>query len=64
MPQNNIKQAELPEGSKKLTNTNGTSPGIYIKNNDKHIFILPGPPREFTPLVKDEVIPFLNKNSY
>ena len=62
MPQNNIKQAELPEGSKKLTNTNGTSPGIYIKNNDKHIFILPGPPREFTPLVKDEVIPFLNKN--
>ena len=62
MPQNNIKQAELPEGSKKLTNTNGTSPGIYIKNNDKHIFILPGPPREFTPLVKDEVIPFMNKN--
>ena len=62
MPQNNIKQAELPEGSKKLTNTNGTSPGIYIKDNDKHIFILPGPPREFTPLVKDEVIPFLNKN--
>ena len=62
MPQNNIKQAELPEGSKKLTNTNGTSPGIYIKNNDKHIFILPGPPREFTLLVKDEVIPFLNKN--
>ena len=62
MPQNNIKQAELPEGSKKLTNTNGTSPGIYIKNNDKHIFILPGPPREFTPLVKDKVIPFLNKN--
>ena len=37
MPQNNIKQSELPEGSKKLTNTNGTSPGIYIKNNDKHI---------------------------
>ena len=62
MPQNNVKQAELPEGSKKLTNTNGTSPGIYINSSDKHIFILPGPPREFTPLVKDEVIPFLSKN--
>ena len=62
MPQNNIKQAELPEGSKKLTNTNGTSPGIYINSNDKHIFILPGPPREFTPLVKDQVVPFLSKN--
>lgn len=62
MPENNVKQAELPEGSKKLTNTNGTSPGIYINNSDKHIFILPGPPREFTPLVKDEVVPFLRKN--
>ena len=62
MPTNNVKQAELPEGSKKLTNTNGTSPGIYIKTKGKHIFILPGPPREFTPLVKDEVIPFLSKN--
>ena len=62
MPQNNVKQAELPEGSKKLTNTNGTSPGIYINSNDKHIFILPGPPREFTPLVKDQVVPFLSKN--
>ena len=62
MPENNVKQAELPEGSKKLTNTNGTSPGIYINNSDKHIFILPGPPREFTPLVKDEVVPFLSKN--
>ena len=62
MPKNNIKQAELPEGSKKLSNTNGTSPGIYIKKNDKHIFILPGPPREFTPLVTDEIVPFLNKN--
>lgn len=62
MPDNNIKQAQLPEESKKLINTNGTSPGIYIKNKDKHIFILPGPPREFIPLVTDEIIPFLDKN--
>lgn len=62
MPQNNIKQAELPEGSKKLKNTNGTSPGIHIQNNDKDIFILPGPPREFIPLVEDEIVPFLKNN--
>ena len=49
MPENNIKQAEIPEGAKKLNNTNGTSPGIHIEVEDKHIFILPGPPREFNP---------------
>ena len=57
MPENNIKQAEVPEGAKKLNNTNGTSPGIHIEVEDKHIFILPGPPREFNPLVSDEIIP-------
>jgi len=62
MPENNIKQAEVPEGAKKLNNTNGTSPGIHIEVEDKHIFILPGPPREFNPLVSDEIIPFLSKN--
>ncbi len=62
MPENNIKQAEIPEGAKKLNNTNGTSPGIHIEVEDKHIFILPGPPREFNPLVSDEIIPFLSKN--
>ena len=60
MPSTNIKQAEIPEGATKLNNTTGTSPGIYIEHENKHIFILPGPPREFIPLVTDEVIPFLN----
>ena len=60
MPSTNIKQAEIPEGATKLNNTTGTSPGIYIEHENKHIFILPGPPREFIPLVTDELIPFLN----
>ena len=60
MPSTNIKQAEIPEGATKLNNTTGTSPGIYIEHKNKHIFILPGPPREFIPLVTDELIPFLN----
>ena len=62
MPSTNIKQAEIPEGATKLNNTTGTSPGIYIEYKNKHIFILPGPPREFIPLVTDEVIPFLKNN--
>jgi len=62
MPATNIKQAEIPTGATKLNNTNGTSPGIYIKNENKHVFILPGPPREFIPLVIDELVPFLKEN--
>ena len=59
MPATNVKQAEIPAGATKLNNTNGTSPGIYIEYKSKHVFILPGPPREFIPLVTDELVPFL-----
>ena len=62
MPATNIKQAEIPAGATKLNNTNGTSPGIYIELKSKHVFILPGPPREFIPLVTDELVPFLKDN--
>ena len=62
MPATNVKQAEIPTGASKLNNTNGTSPGIYIKYENKHVFILPGPPREFIPLVIDELVPFLKEN--
>ena len=62
MPATNVKQAEIPAGATKLNNINGTSPGIYIELKSKHVFILPGPPREFIPLVTDELVPFLKDN--
>ena len=62
MPETNIKQAQIPEGSKKLHNTQGTAPGILLNHSDKYIFILPGPPREFKPLIIDEVVPLLKEN--
>ena len=70
MPETNIKQALVPDGAKKLTNTKGTAPGLHLKIGNKNIFVLPGPPNEFIPLVKDEVVPFLkttqkgNKKEY
>ena len=63
MPEINIKQALVPDGAKKLTNTKGTAPGLHLKIDNKNIFVLPGPPNEFIPLVKDEVVPFL-KNTH
>ena len=62
MPETNIKQAYIPVGSEKLINTQGTAPGIRISKDDKEIFIFPGPPREFIPLVEDELLPYLTEN--
>lgn len=57
MPETNIKQAFLPKDSVKLNNLQGTAPGSFIEYKKKKIFIFPGPPREFIPLVQDELIP-------
>ncbi len=62
MPETNIKQAFVPHGSKKLKNSKGTAPGLHLETKNKNIFILPGPPNEFIPLVNDELIPFLKQS--
>ena len=59
MPETNVKQAFLPKGSLKLNNTQGTAPGSLIEIDEKKIYIFPGPPREFIPLVTEELIPRL-----
>lgn len=46
MPNNNTKQAYIPEGSIILKNDIGTAPGFLIKWKKKTIVLLPGPPRE------------------
>ena len=60
----NKSQALIPEGAEVLHNSMGTAPGIYLPaviDQSPHIFLLPGPPRELTPLFNDEVIPRLRK---
>lgn len=55
MPRNNIKQALLPKGATIIPNENGTACGIYIQNEGRHIFLLPGPPRELEPMFENWV---------
>lgn len=54
MPENNLRQALVPEGADWLENKNGTAPGIWIGHNDNILLLLPGPPREVQPMF-DEV---------
>lgn len=61
MPESNIKQALVPEGSIILENRNGTAPGSIMEKDSKTIIILPGPPKEMVPMYRESVEPYLKK---
>ncbi len=61
MPESNIKQALVPEGSTVLPNNNGTAPGCIMEKEGKIIVVLPGPPNEMKPMFEESVVPFLRR---
>ncbi len=62
MSGNNKKQALIPKGAMVIPNYNGTAPGIYIQTNEKIIILLPGPPKEMKPMLKQFVLPYLQES--
>ncbi|WP_312645034.1 competence/damage-inducible protein A [Hydrogenoanaerobacterium sp.] len=63
MTENNLKQAMMPEGCIVLENHNGTAPGAILEKDGKIAVMLPGPPREMTPMFEQQVLPYLKKRS-
>lgn len=57
--ENNWKQAMIPEGAVVMENANGTAPGVIMEQDGKSIILLPGPPNELIPMVKEQVEPYL-----
>ena len=59
------RQASVPKDATVMPNPNGTAHGLYfdIKNAGmiRHLFLLPGPPRELQPMFNDHVVPILKK---
>ena len=55
MPEINRRQAMVPRGATLLENPNGTAPGLWLEHGRTAIVLLPGPPREMTPML-DAVI--------
>jgi nicotinamide-nucleotide amidase len=61
------RQAMVPRGAEVLANPAGTAPGLYVPPmavpgtgmKSPHLFLLPGPPRELKPMVRDQVLPRL-----
>jgi len=63
MPQNNLRQAHLPQGGFALPNPRGTAPGICIPvTSKKLVFLLPGPPRELQPMFHESVVPIMRQH--
>jgi nicotinamide-nucleotide amidase len=62
----NKKQAYIPQGAKYFLNYSGTAPCIFIEENHKKIFLLPGVPSEVKYFIQNDIKPYLNskiKNS-
>ena len=55
------RQAEVIVGAKIIMNRVGLAPGLHIEKDGKDIFLLPGPPREFNPMVSEDLIPILTQ---
>lgn len=51
MPEINRRQAMIIDGAVRLDNPNGTAPGQWIALGPQAIALLPGPPREMTPML-------------
>ncbi len=50
MPDNNRRQALVPDGAVVLENPRGTAPGLWLDSGDRVVVLLPGPPRELEPM--------------
>jgi nicotinamide-nucleotide amidase len=55
MPEINRRQGMVPHGATVIENRNGTAPGLWLEHGRTAIVLLPGPPREMTPML-DAVI--------
>jgi nicotinamide-nucleotide amidase len=53
------KQSLVPEGAAILPNSAGTAPGLVLDLPGKMLALLPGPPQELEPMVRDYLIPHL-----
>ncbi|MDR0818204.1 MAG: competence/damage-inducible protein A [Oscillospiraceae bacterium] len=61
--ENNLRQADFPEGCTILANPIGTAPGCAFESGGKHVVMLPGPPRECSRMLYEQAVPYLKKIS-
>jgi nicotinamide-nucleotide amidase len=63
MPQNNLRQADIPEGGDAIPNPIGTAPGLCCPVDGKVVYAVPGVPYEMQLMVTEHVLPDLLRRS-
>lgn len=56
-------QSQVPAGATIIPNRNGTAPGLLLQDGASRWILLPGPPREMSPMVDNEVVPMLRQQA-
>lgn len=65
MPDNNLRQAMVPDGADVLYNACGTAPGLWLEDEKGHIAaMMPGVPREMVDMFERQIKPRLKKRSH
>ncbi|MCF7838844.1 MAG: CinA family nicotinamide mononucleotide deamidase-related protein [Candidatus Marinimicrobia bacterium] len=52
-------QAQIVAGARALSNRVGAAPGEELVLDNRRVFLLPGPPREFLTLLTDHIVPWV-----
>lgn len=63
MPENNLRQADLPRGATAMKEMPGTAPGLICPVDKKVIYAVPGVPLEMRQMIEGTVIPDLVSRS-
>src|SRR6478672_365763 len=59
MPENNLRQCDVPVGAEPIPNSVGTAPGIKAPVGDKVVYAVPGVPYEMQLMINEHVLPDL-----
>src|SRR3954454_20081081 len=63
MPQNNLRQCDIPAGGEAIPNPIGTAPGVKCEFDGKVVYAVPGVPYEMQLMVTDHVLPDLRRRA-
>jgi nicotinamide-nucleotide amidase len=63
MPQNNLRQADVPDGASIMDQMPGTAPGLVCPVGDKVIYAVPGVPSEMREMALGTIVPDLQLRS-
>lgn len=63
MPENNLRQADVPEGASIIPQMPGTAPGLVCPVGAKVIYAVPGVPYEMVEMVQGTVLPDLERRA-